>query len=437
MRLLILLVLVLIVSGCAGQDSRTDTTRVITEDFGVNAHFCPQDDCYREFYDFINDTEEKLYCGLFDLDLKPVIKLMQSKDIDLKIVVDNENSEELKGLDFVRFDDSSQFSHNKFCVRDNKTVWTGSFNPTENGAFYNNNNILVIYSKHLAENYLDEFEELWKGNYGNGKKVKNPQIKDDGRVIENYFCPEDDCSEKLIREIDNSTTVYFATFSFTDDRVANHLITTKNVKGVFESRQISQYSVYEKLNFQGLDVKKDSNNYNMHHKFFVFDNDTVLTGSYNPTVNGDTNNDENIVIIKDQRVAMKYVEEFQRLYNNVNTTSQINSSVFISKVYYDAEGSDKENEFVELGNTKGVDLYGWRLCDEVSCMMLENSSRVYMKGKVNLNNDEDTLKLYNRVGLVDSVKWGINLSTETGELLYRENSTSNWESIQFQGLLDH
>ncbi len=37
-------------------------------------------------------------------------------------------------------------------------------------------------------------------------------------------------------------------------------------------------------------------------------------GSFNPTKNGDTDNDENILIIHDAAIAKKFVEEFNRLY---------------------------------------------------------------------------------------------------------------------------
>ena len=66
----------------------------------------------------------------------------------------------------VRKDTSSQLSHNKFCVIDDRIITTGSMNPTDNGADKNNNNLLVIYSKYLSLNYEDEFKELWNGSFG-------------------------------------------------------------------------------------------------------------------------------------------------------------------------------------------------------------------------------------------------------------------------------
>ena len=48
----------------------------------------------------------------------------------------------------------------------------------------------------------------------------------------------------------------------------------------------------------------------MHHKFFIIDNRTVITGSFNPSKNADNRNDENIVIIEDAEIAAEFLDEF-------------------------------------------------------------------------------------------------------------------------------
>ena len=52
----------------------------------------------------------------------------------------------------------------------------------------------------------------------------------------------------------------------------------------------------------------------MHNKIFIIDEEIVITGSYNPTRNGDENNNENLVIIYDKNIAKKYVDEFNKLF---------------------------------------------------------------------------------------------------------------------------
>lgn len=50
-------------------------------------------------------------------------------------------------------------------------------NPTDNDAHKNNNNVLFIDSQIIAQNYEDEFQELWAGTFKKGAPVKEPKIK--------------------------------------------------------------------------------------------------------------------------------------------------------------------------------------------------------------------------------------------------------------------
>jgi phosphatidylserine/phosphatidylglycerophosphate/cardiolipin synthase-like enzyme len=52
--------------------------------------------------------------------------------------------------------------HNKFIVRDDESVWTGSTNLTDDAFTVMENNIITIDSKPLANYYAEEFAELWQ-----------------------------------------------------------------------------------------------------------------------------------------------------------------------------------------------------------------------------------------------------------------------------------
>jgi len=41
----------------------------------------------------------------------------------------------------------------------------------------------------------------------------------------------------------------------------------------------------------------------------------VITGSYNPTKNGNEENDENVMIIRDADIAQLFEKEFARLFD--------------------------------------------------------------------------------------------------------------------------
>ena len=280
--------------------------------------FCQKDSCEKNLEFLLNTSKKSVHCAFYDLNLEKIINVLAKKshEADVKVVIDDENYKgQINGN--VKEANSRQLMHNKFCVIDNKAVWTGSFNPTENDDKLNDNNVIVLYSRIIAENYEDEFNELWNGNFGNGSRVKNPAISLNNIGIENYFCPEDECEKNVIRAIKKAkNSIYFLTFSFTSENIADEILFKENIdiKGVFEARGAGSYSQYQRLKDFGLDVIKDKNKGNMHHKVFIIDNETVITGSYNPTENGNKRNDENLIIIHDKEIAEEYLREFERIF---------------------------------------------------------------------------------------------------------------------------
>ena len=319
---LTLVILAVLISGCS-IIAETEITGVVRDKGSIEAiYFCPRDNCTTKLSEFILTADESVHCALFDLDLDEVIDALKSKNIDVKLVVDNDNYEFVDHLKFAKQDTSSQLSHNKFCIIDNKRISTGSFNPTFNGANKNNNNLIILESKTLANNYEKEFQELWNEKFGKGEKVNNPIIYLNKTKTENYFCPEDNCGEKIKNILMKAEKeIYFMTFSFTHESIANALLLKNldniSIKGIFEKRGSgSEYSKFNVLDYQGIKVRKDSNGGVMHHKVFIIDNNTVITGSFNPSKNADTRNDENILIIYNQETAKKYLEEFKYIWEN-------------------------------------------------------------------------------------------------------------------------
>ena len=230
------------------------------------------------------------------------------------MVVDQKNIGKLDGLKYVSNKGESQLMHNKFCVFDDEIVLTGSMNPTERGAYYNDNNLVVFNSKEIADVFNDEFNVLYGEVFGWGNSVNYPYVNLDGMKVQIHFCPEDFCEDTVIELIENATEIRFMTFSFTADKIGDKLLEKEDVKGVFEKSQASQeWSEYHKLKDK-FDVRLDTSGYNMHHKVFVFDGKIVVFGSYNPTANGDLYNDETMIVVYDEELAKRFLVEFERIY---------------------------------------------------------------------------------------------------------------------------
>ncbi len=331
----LLIILLVLVNGCSiesnvvGNAVQQKIIPVVYDDGKVEAvYFCPRDDCSGRLAEFILSAKNKVHCAFFDLDLvqvKNALNTQYKKGVDVKLVVDTDNYEYVEEFDFAKGDERSALMHNKFCIIDGKRISSGSMNPTVNGAEKNNNNLIIIDSKILAKNYEDEFNEFWNGTFGKGAKVYNPLIYLNQTKIESYFCPEDSCSGRVKNALDKAEdNIHFLVFSFTHDKIANKIVLKMHenvsVKGVFEKRGTgSEYSRYSLLEYQEADVRKDNNSAVMHHKVFIIDNKTVITGSFNPSKNADWRNDENILIIHDKDVASRYLEEFEYIWERYSS----------------------------------------------------------------------------------------------------------------------
>lgn len=296
------------------------------EDAYYNATFCPHQNCTKVLTDLILSAEEEIVCAFFDLDLKEVKDALdeRSRDINVSVMIDIRNDEDMQ-YGFVHTKDFYALMHNKFCVIDRKVTFTGSLNPTIRGATKNNNNMLVTNSTAIADNYLSYYrfllETIAKSRSDvNGSFKHRTRFVTQGANLKNYFCPWDSCSDNVIDELELAqNSIYFMTFSFTDDKIANTLILKHyqglDIKGVYEKTQNSKYSTYESLKRHNISVRIDSNRYNMHHKVFIIDNRTVILGSYNPSNSGDRRNDENIIMVTNRYLASEFIEEFNRVYD--------------------------------------------------------------------------------------------------------------------------
>ena len=273
-------------------------------------YFCPADDCASKLAEAIMESESHVDCAFYDLRHEKVIEALESRDS--RLVLDDEAK--YQG----RKDDGSGLMHNKFCVIDDKVVATGSFNPTHNDNDRNNNNLIIIRSRLLADNYNKEFNELWEGRFRGGAKVRKEKVYLDGNMYENYFCPEDECEKHVIESLEKAReSVYFMAFSFTSKPILDFLISNNgnlDIRGVIEKTQNSEWCVFDAMNESGMNVRLDKNPKNMHHKVFIIDRSIVILGSYNPTKSGNERNDENILIIHDKEIADRFVEEFERVW---------------------------------------------------------------------------------------------------------------------------
>jgi len=290
--------------------------------------------------DDIARARQSVAVAAYEFDLETVADALldaQARGVEVRLVTDSDNVDEpvlwrldRAGIPVVE-DDRSGIMHDKFVILDEEVVWTGSWNLTENGTYRNNNNAVRIVSQALADNYLEEFDEMFEERaFGptSPSNTPNPEISmsdpvtGEQVVLESYFAPEDGVAARLLSLVEGAQeSIRFMAFSFTDDDLGDAVRKQSEagrvVQGVFEARgSDTEYSEYGMMRGARprLDVVTDGNPYIMHHKVFILDEDTVIFGSYNFTDSADRSNDENLLVIHNEAIARLFLREFERIY---------------------------------------------------------------------------------------------------------------------------
>jgi len=312
--------LVIFLSGCS---ITGNTVQEKHENGSISVYFCPESNCSSIISGEIAKNNEYVHCAFYDANLPDVIYSLEksSNSIDTGLFTDNSNP---PSLPFAGTDNRNALMHNKFCVGDGTRVLTGSFNPTF-GGLDDENNLVLIESKSIARNYEDEFQEFRQGIFGRGNRVKNPVVVINGTRVENYFCPDDWCSDKVLKTLNLAEkSVHFMVYSFTDDSIGDLLVQKYksgiDVSGILDSSQNknSDFSEYGKLLSAGVNVSLHGTGKKLlHHKVFIIDSRIVITGSYNPTKNADTSNDENIIIIYNEEIAKQFEAKLNEIKKSI------------------------------------------------------------------------------------------------------------------------
>jgi phosphatidylserine/phosphatidylglycerophosphate/cardiolipin synthase-like enzyme len=197
-------------------------------------------------------------------------------------------------------------------------------NYTISEAYRNNNNLVRIRSAKLAEDYSAEFAEMFEADqFGPGSPANTPYpaLTIEDVSLEVYFSPDDGVEGQLQRLLRSAQEdIFFLAFSFTSDELAQAILDRAaagvTVAGVMDESQYksNQGTEYDAFRSAFLDVRLDGNPRNMHHKVFIIDQSTVITGSYNFTFSAAARNDENLLVIHSPEIANLYLEEFQKVF---------------------------------------------------------------------------------------------------------------------------
>jgi len=256
--------------------------------------FCP-DDCMELLADFV---DEGVLCAFYDIDPEFAQRLVAK---GASIVLDRQNHARRVLPEEVVAVSSRGQMHHKFCIK-NDFVFFGSMNPTSGGLTHPNDMVLIEDSK-LAFAFTDEYYRLLR------KDVARPRVTSGNAEV--CFSPAGNCIDRYIELIAAANeSIVMGAFSLTHPRIAQWLSIRHHdgidVTVVVDRRQCHTYCIADALEDQGIVVYRYAQGGIFHHKFMVIDDEILVTGSMNPTKNGNLRNDEHMVIIHDSRLAKHY-----------------------------------------------------------------------------------------------------------------------------------
>lgn len=131
-----------------------------------------------------------------------------------------------------------------------------------------------------------------------------------------YFTPPVGGAGGIARQIDGAKkAIKVMAYGFTSINLAEALVRAKK-RGVdvalIQDEKSSQNNreAIQKLLDAGIEVRSDGKHAIQHNKVMVIDQDVVITGSYNFTNSAETRNAENIMIVKSEYAARRYLDNW-------------------------------------------------------------------------------------------------------------------------------
>ena len=317
--------------------------------------------------DAIADADAQVRVVAYDLNEPGIVTRLEQLGDRVKVIIDDDGDHGLSGsaeaaaekrlgtsagkTNVIR-QHMGQLQHNKTIIVDGpaqKVIVAGSTNFSWRGFFVQANNAVVIRDANTVGLFMAAFEGYWAGDvaaFGAGDSAKLTPLGLANVDVQVAFSPHGKKNAMLQQIADDieqhTTTSLFFSLAFlyqTKGVIHDAIEKTMNDHAVFA------YGISDHTG-AGIDVLNPDGNVGvvgaaaltdhvpepfksepvggggtrMHHKFVVIDFDTsdarVYTGSYNFSATADTKNGENLLLIRDRRIATAYMVEAIRIFDH-------------------------------------------------------------------------------------------------------------------------
>lgn len=135
-----------------------------------------------------------------------------------------------------------------------------------------------------------------------------------------FFPGPDDGPERLVDLIERTRrTLDICVFTITDNRISRAILDAHK-RGVTVRIMTDQDKAYDRgsdvfrLDDSGIDVRRDTTDCHMHHKFAICDRKLLINGSFNWTRSASEANHENLTTTTSPALIDAFQDEFERLW---------------------------------------------------------------------------------------------------------------------------
>jgi hypothetical protein len=327
----------------------------------------------------IADEQAEVRAVLYDLNEPGIVIRLEKLGTRLKVIIDNSGSHgdthsaetqaaerlvQSAGADRVKRQRMGNLQHNKTVVVDGPRIQAavcGSTNHSWRGFFVQNNNAIILRGAEPVKIFRQAFRHYWDNDgaagFGATASAAWQDIGLDGinaKVCFNPLTAANGVLGSIAEDVKATGSSLFFSLAFlyqTPGAILNAIRAIKEDATVF-SYGISDHAVKLLVDDAaqdseiGVDIQKPDGTVTtvnpealtenvpepfksepsggggnrMHHKFIVIDFDKptarVYMGSYNFSKAADTSNGENLLLIKDRRVAVSYVVEALRIFDH-------------------------------------------------------------------------------------------------------------------------
>ena len=315
----------------------------------------------------IADNKAKVRVVAYDLNEPEIVSRLEKLGDRLKIIIDDSKEHgsagsgetqaakrlsHSAGAANVKRQHMSNLQHNKIIVVDGpkgQMVICGSTNFSWRAFFVQSNNALVLQGASAAKPFLMAFDDYWSltpSTFGKAASANWSDLRLPGIQAQVAFSPHGASNvllKKIADDIEKNTTssliFSLAFLHLTSGGIRNA------IKKVSKRDDIFVYGMSDRkvggLNLQKPDGRTShvfptaltknvpkpfseeptgGSGIRMHHKFVIIDFDKptarVYLGSYNFSLPADTKNGENLLLIRDRRIAVSYAVEALRIFDH-------------------------------------------------------------------------------------------------------------------------